>query len=51
MIDQRRADKEALFVALQREAATIDEDLAPSSSHLAIQPSTRALCSPVTTGP
>jgi hypothetical protein len=51
MVDQRGSDEEALFVALQRKAAPVDQDLPPSAAQVSIQPSTRALCAAVTTGP
>jgi hypothetical protein len=34
MVEQRRADEEALLMALQLEAATIDDQFAPSSTQV-----------------
>jgi hypothetical protein len=44
MIEQRRADEEAVFMALQLEAATVDDQFRAFVDAGLIQPSTFALC-------
>jgi hypothetical protein len=52
MVEQRRADEEALLMALQLEAAAIDDQFgAFIDASLMSSPSTLSLCACVTTGP